>query len=92
MIWVLLFLLIAFDIFLFILFDRNILSPSALVVSIFVLAVFVACLNIIVWQFTISACTVVMIMTSLFVLGAGKFIVRLFYCERKQREDVEIAT
>lgn len=90
MIWVLLFLLIAFDIFLFILFDRNILSPSVLAVSMFVLSTLVACLNIRVWQFTISSYTVVMIMTSLFALGAGEFIVRLFYCGWNQREGIEI--
>lgn len=90
MIWVLLFLLIAFDIFLFILFDRNILSPSVLAVSMFVLSTFVACLNIETWKFTISAYTVVMIMTSLFALGAGEFIVRLFYCGWNQKEGIEI--
>lgn len=90
MIWVLLFLLIAFDIFLFILFDRNILSPSVLAVSMFVLSTFVACLNIETWKFTISAYTVVMIMTSLMALGAGEFLVRLFYYKRVQSRNNHI--
>lgn len=84
MIWILLFLLIALDILLFIFFDRNILSPSVLAVSMFVLSTFVACLNINVWKFTISAHTVVMILTSLVALGAGEFTVRLFCYKRKQ--------
>ena len=87
MIWVLLFLLIALDILLFIFFDRNILSPSVLAVSMFVLSTFIACLNIEAWQFTISAYTVVMIMTSLMALGAGEFLVRLFYCKRIQSKN-----
>lgn len=99
MIWVLLFLLIAFDILLFVFFDRNILSPSVLAVSMFVLSTFVACLNIESWKFTISAYTVVMIMTSLMALGAGEFIVRLFYYKRIQsqrnhipREPIELSS
>lgn len=87
MIWVLLFLLIALDILLFIFFDRNILSPSVLAVSMFVLSTFIACLNIEAWKFTISAYTVVMIMSSLMFLGAGEFLVRLFYCKRIQSKD-----
>ena len=86
MIWILLFLLIALDILLFIFFDRNILSPSVLAVSVFVLSTFIACLNIKTWKFTISAYTVVMIITSLVALGAGEFIVRLFYYKRIQSE------
>lgn len=50
MIWILLFLLIALDILLFIFFDRNILSPSVLAVSVFVLSTFIACLNIKTWE------------------------------------------
>lgn len=86
MIWILLFLLIALDVLLFIFFDRNILSPSVLTVSMFVLSTFVACLNINTWRFTISTYTVVMILTSLSALGAGEFIVRLFYYKRIQSE------
>ncbi|WP_296023794.1 O-antigen polymerase [uncultured Treponema sp.] len=87
MIWILLFLLIAFDILLFIFFDRNILSPSVLAVSMFVLSTFVACLNIETWKFHISSYTVVMIMTSLIALGAGEFVVRLFYYKRIQSKN-----
>ena len=84
MIVVLLFLLIALDVLCFIFFDRNILSPSVLAVSMFVLSTFVAVLNIEAWKFTLSAYTVVMIMTSLLALVLGEFLVRLFFYRRRQ--------
>ena len=84
MIVVLLFLLIALDVLCFIFFDRNILSPSVLAVSMFVLSTFVAVLNIETWKFTLSAYTAVMIMTSLMALVLGEFLVRLFFYRRRQ--------
>lgn len=90
MIWILLFLLIVLDVLLFIFFDRNILSPSVLAVSMFILSTFVSCLNIGTWKFTISAYTVVMIMTSLMALGLGEFLVRLFYFKRIQSRNNRI--
>lgn len=74
MIWVLLFLLIVLDIGYFLFFDKNILSPSVLAVSMFVLSTFVACLNVDTWAITISAYTVFMILSSLITLGLGEFI------------------
>lgn len=90
MIYCLLFLLILMDILFFIFFDRNILSPTVLAISMFVLSTFIACLNIETWKFTISSYTVVMIITSLMALGAGEFVVRLFYYKRIQAKNNHI--
>ena len=69
MIYVLLLFLIAIDILFFILFDRNILSPSVIGTSMFVVSTLFAVANVNNWKFTISPLTVLVISLSLLFLG-----------------------
>ena len=70
MIYVLLLFLMAIDILFFILFDRNILSPSVIGTSMFVVSTLFAVANVNNWKFTISSLTVLIISLSLLFLGA----------------------
>lgn len=84
MIYVLLLFLVAIDILFFIFFDRNILSPSVIGTSMFVVSTLFAVFNVGNWKFTISLLTVLVICLSLLFLGAGEFFVH--FCKYKHNQ------
>ena len=89
MIYVLLLFLIAIDILFFILFDRNILSPSVIGTSMFVVSTLFAVVNVNNWKFTISPLTVLVISISLLFLGAGELFVRFCNYRHSQFRKIE---
>lgn len=89
MIYVLLLFLIAIDILFFILFDRNILSPSVIGTSMFVVSTLFAVANVNNWKFTISPLTVLVISLSLLFLGAGELFVRFCNYRHSQFRKIE---
>ena len=77
MIYLLLILLICLDIFVYILFDRNILSPSVIGITMFVVSTFLAVLYKNKWDYAFHISTVLIIITALMFLSAGELLVRL---------------
>ena len=84
MIYVLLLYLVIIDILFFILFDRNILSPSVIGTGMFMVSTLFAVLNVDNWKFTISPLTVLVICLSLLFLGAGEFFVH--FCNYRHNQ------
>jgi oligosaccharide repeat unit polymerase len=85
MIYTLFILLVSLFIFYFILFERNILSPTVIASGMFIISTFVSLLNVHVWKFTIAPITVVIILTSIIAFGSGEFVVHLFYIGSKNK-------
>lgn len=84
MIYLLFWFLVAIDILFFILFDRNILSPSVIGTSMFVVSTLFAVLNVDNWKFSISPLTVLVICLSLSFLGAGEFFIH--FCNYRHNQ------
>lgn len=89
MIYCLLFFLILIDILFFIFFDRNILSPSVIGTSMFVVSTLFAVLNVDDWKFTISPFTVLVICLSILFLGGGEFFIH--FCNYNHNQFRKIA-
>jgi oligosaccharide repeat unit polymerase len=79
MIYVLLALLIALGVGAFILFEKNILSPSVMACGVFFISTSVAALNSRAWNFVMAPITVVVIATALTAFCAGEFAAHRIY-------------
>lgn len=77
MIYILLFLLILLSLFYYILFCKDILSPSFIATLMFTVSTFVASLNVKKWGFSFDGFTVIVVITTLLSMGFGEVIVRL---------------
>ena len=91
MMYVLVIMLLAEIIFFYLLFDRNILSPSVIGTAMFFVSSLFAFFYQNKWQTTISSHTVFVIITSLLALGAGECLVHLMNFKRNQFIKVNIS-
>ena len=84
MIYLLILLLLQLIIIFYILFDRNILSPSIIGTAMFIISSTIAAINKNNWYFQIEAYTVLIIVFSLIFFGLGELFLRLFFIKRNQ--------
>lgn len=83
------FFLILMDILFYIFFDRNILSPSVIGTSMFVVSTLFAVFNKNNWEYSFSSVTVLVIISSLLVFATGEFLVRLCMYKRSQFREIK---
>ena len=77
MIFILLSLLILLSLFYYIIFRKDILSPSFIATLMFAVSTFVASLNVKKWGFSFDGFTVIVVITTLLSIGFGEILVRL---------------
>ncbi len=77
MMYILVILLFCMVVLFYLMFDRNILSPTVIGTGMFFASSLIALLYMEKWQFEISIHTTLIIITSLFSMGAGEFLVHL---------------
>ena len=82
MIYILVFLLFIMIFFFYLLFDKNILSPTVIATGMFFVSSVIALLYIDKWKFVFSIHTTLIIITSLFSMGMGEFLVHAMNYKR----------
>ena len=91
MMYVLVLMLLAQIIFFYLLFDRNILSPTVIGTAMFFVSSLIALLYAPKWQTGISVHTTLVILSSLFVMGMGELMVHLVNYKRNQFAKVDLS-
>lgn len=89
MIYILLLFLVAMDVLFFIMFDRNILSPSVIVTSVFIISTFIAILNLEIWKFHFSVSGCFVIITGILAFALGEFLIKASFSKKTSQLVIE---
>lgn len=96
MIGVLFLFLIVMTILFFIVFDRNILSPSVIAAGVFAVSTFIAILNIKTWRFHFSVSGCLVIITGILAFALGEFLIKASFPKKASqsaawKESIEVS-